>query len=91
MKTFAVKFDCIIDNGLSVLIAQFVYFIDCVHLLEDAFFHFSDLDFHMVQGKNHLIGKVLFLRVEYSDKGVSFIISLAWLKDHLKVELRQNV
>ena len=91
MKTFAVKFDCIIDNGLSVLIAQFVYLISCVHLLEDAFFHFSDSDFHMVQGKDHLIGKVLFVRVEYSDKGVSFIISLAWLKDHLKVKLRQNV
>ena len=91
MKTFAVKFDCIVDNDLSVLIAQFVYFIDCVHLLEEAFFHFSNSDFHTVQSKNHLIGKVLFLRVKYSDKGISFTVSLAWLKDYLKVKLRQNV
>ena len=91
MKTFAVKFNCIVDNDLSVLIAQFVYFIDCVHLLEEAFFHFFSSDFHMVQGKDHLVNKVLFLRVEYSDKGVSFTISLIWSEDHLEVELRQDV
>ena len=88
MKTFAVKFNCIVGNDLPVLIAQFVYFIDCVHLLEEVFFHFSDSDFHTVWGKDHLIGKVLFLRVEYSDKGVSFTVSLAWPEDHLEVELR---
>ena len=91
MKMFVMKFNCIVSNDLSVLIAQFVYFIDCVHSLDEAFFHFSDSDFHMVWSKDHLIGKVLFLRVEYSDKGVSFTVSLAWLKDHLKVKLRQNV
>ena len=48
MKMFAVKFDYIVGNGLSVLIAQFVYFIDCVHLLEEAFFHFFNSDFHMI-------------------------------------------
>ena len=91
MKTFAVKFNCIVDNDLSVLIAQFVYFISCVHLLKEVFFHFSDSDFHTVRDKDCLIGKVLFLRVEYSDKGVSFTVSLVWSEDHLKVELRQNV
>ena len=91
MKIFAVKFNSIVDNDLSILIAQFVYFINCVHLLEEAFFYFSDSDFHTVWGKDCLIGKVCFLRVKYSDKGVSFTVSLTWLKDHLKVELRQNV
>ena len=91
MKMFAVKFDYIVGNGLSVLIAQFVYFIDCVHLLEEAFFHFFNSDFHMIWGKDHLVGKVLFLRVKYSDKGVSFTDSLTWSEDHLEVELRQNV
>ena len=91
MKMFVMKFNCIVSNDLSVLIAQFVYFIDCVHSLEETFFHFFDSDFHTVWGKDCLIGKVLFLRVEYSDKGVSFTVSLAWLKDHLKVKLRQNV
>ena len=91
MKMFAVKFNCIVSNGLPVLIAQFVYFIDCVHLLEEAFFHFSDSDFHTVRGKDHLVGKVLFLRVGYPGKGVSFTVSLAWPEDHLEVELRQNI
>ena len=91
MKTFAVKFDCIVGNGLSVLIAQFVYFIDCVHLLEEALFHFFNSDFHTVRGKDCLVGKVLFLRVEYPDKGISFTVSLAWPEDHLEVELRQDV
>ena len=81
------KFDCIVDNGLTVFIAQLVCLIDCVHLFKKAFFHLSDSDFHMVQGENNLIDQVLLLRVEYLDKSVSLIISLAWLKDYIEVEL----
>ena len=48
MKTFTVKFDYVVDNDLSVLIAQFICLIDCVHLFKKIFFHFSDLNFHTV-------------------------------------------
>ena len=82
-----IKFDCVVGNDLTVLIAQLVYIIDCVHPFEKAFFHLFNSDFHTVQGENDLIGQVLLLRVKYSDKGVSLIISLAWLKDHIEVEL----
>ena len=82
-----IKFDCVVDNDLMVLIAQLVCLIDCVHLFKKAFFHFFNSDFHTVQGENGLIGQVLLLRVKYSDKGISLTISLAWLEDHIKVEL----
>ena len=72
----AIEFDCIVDNGLTVLIAQLVYLINCVHSFEKAFFHLSDSDFYIVWGENSLIGQVLLLRVKYSDKSVSLIISL---------------
>ena len=77
MKMSAIEFDCIVDNGLIILIAQLVYLIDCVHLFKKAFFHLSDSDFHIVQSENGLIGQVLLLRVEYLSKSVSLIISLA--------------
>ena len=77
MKTLIMEFDCIVDNGLTVLIAQLVCLIDCVHSFEKAFFHFSDSDFYIVWGENDLIGQVLLLRVEYSGKGVSLTIHLA--------------
>ena len=77
MKTLIMKFDCIVDNGLTVFIAQLVCLIDCVHLFKKAFFHLSDSDFHTVWGENGLIGQVLLLRVEYSGKGISLIINLA--------------
>ena len=48
MKMSAIKFDCIIDNDITVLIAQLVYFIDCVHLFKKAFFYLSNSDFHTV-------------------------------------------
>ena len=87
MKMSAIEFDCIVDNGLTVFIAQLVYLIDCVHLFEKVFFHLFNSDFHTVQGENSLIGQVLLLRVKYLSKGVSLTISLAWLKDYMKVEL----
>ena len=77
MKMLTMKFDCIVDNGLTVLIAQFVCLIDCVHSFKKAFFHLSDSNFHMVWGENGLIGQVLLLKVKYSGKSVSLIISLA--------------
>ena len=70
------KFDCIAGNGLTVLIAQLVCLIDCVHLFKKAFFHLFNSDFHTVQGENGLIDQVLLLRVEYSGKSVSLTISL---------------
>ena len=87
MKMLAMKFNCVVDNGLTVLIVQLVCLIDCVHLFKKAFFHLSNSDFHIVQGENGLIDQVLLLRVKYSDKDVSLIISLAWSEDHMKVEL----
>ena len=50
------KFNCIVDNGLTVLIAQLVYLIDCVHLFKKTFFYLSDSDFYIVQSENGLIG-----------------------------------
>ena len=70
------KFDCIVNNGLTVLIAQLVCLIDCIHPFEQALFHLSHSDFHTVWGEDGLIGQVLLLRIEYSGKGVSLIISL---------------
>ena len=81
------KFNCVIDNSLTVLIAQLICLISCVHLFKKAFFHLFNSDFHTVQGENGLIGQVLLLRVKYSDKGISLIISLAWLEDYMEVEL----
>ena len=71
------KFNCVIGNGLTVHITQLICLINCVHLFKKAFFHLSNSDFHTVWGENGLIGQVLLLRVEYSDKSVSLIISLA--------------
>ena len=81
------KFNCVVGNGLTVLIAQLVYLIGCVHLFKKAFFHLFNSDFHIIQGENGLIDQVLLLKVEYLSKGVSLIISLAWLKDYIEVEL----
>ena len=81
------KFNCVVGNSLIVLIAQLVYLIDCVHLFKKAFFHLFNLNFYTVWGENSLIGQVLLLRVEYLDKSVSLIISLAWSEDHIEVEL----
>ena len=83
----AIKFDCVVDNDLTVLIAQLVYFINCVHLFKKAFFYLSNSDFYTVWGENGLIGQVLLLRVKYLSKGISLIISLAWSEDHIEVEL----
>ena len=91
MKMFTVKFNCVVDNNLFVLIAQFICLIDCVHSLKEVFFHFFDSDFHTVWDKYCLIDQILFLRVKYLSKSVSFTVNLIWLKDHLKVELRQNI
>ena len=82
-----IKFDCIVSNDLTVLIAQLVCLINCVHLFKKAFFHLFNSDFHTVQGENSLIDQVLLLRVKYLSKNVSLIIDLIWLKDHIKVEL----
>ena len=76
MKTSAMKFDCIVDNDLTVLIAQLVCLIDCIHLFKQALFHLSHSDFHTVQGEDGLIDQVLLLRIEYLSKSVSLIISL---------------
>ena len=77
MKTSAMKFDCVVGNDLTVLIAQLIYLIGCMHLFKQALFHLSHSDFHTVWGEDGLIGQVLLLRIEYSGKGVSLIISLA--------------
>ena len=77
MKMLAMKFDCIVGNGLIILIAQLICLIDCMHLFEQALFHLSHSDFHTVWGEDGLIGQVLLLRIEYLSKGVSLIISLA--------------
>ena len=81
------KFNCIVDNGLTVLITQLICLINCVHLFKKAFFHLSNLNFYTVWGENGLIGQILLLRVEYLGKSVSLIISLAWLEDYIKVKL----
>ena len=81
------KFDCIVDNDLTVLIAQLICLIDCVHLFKKVFFHLFNLNFHTVWSENSLIGQVFLLRVEYSDKSLSLIISLAWSEDYIEVEL----
>ena len=77
MKTSAMKFDCIVGNGLTVLITQLVCFINCMHLFKQALFHLSHSDFHTVWGEDGLIDQVLLLRIGYLSKGVSLIISLA--------------
>ena len=76
MKTLIIKFDCIVDNGLTVLITQLICLIDCMHLFKQALFYLSHLDFHTVQDEDDLIDQVLLLRIEYLSKGVSLIISL---------------
>ena len=58
-----------------------------MHLFKKTFFHLFNSDFYIVQSENDLIDQVFLLRVEYLDKSVSLIISLAWLKDYIKVEL----
>ena len=58
-----------------------------MYLFKKAFFYLSDSDFYIVQGENGLMDQVLLLRVKYSDKGVSLIISLAWSEDYIKVKL----
>ena len=77
MKMSAMKFDCIVGNGLTVLIAQLVCLIDCMHPFEQALFHLPHLNFHTVQGEDGLIGQVFLFRIEYLSKGVGLIISLA--------------
>ena len=77
MKMSAIKFDCIVGSDLTVLIAQLVYLIDCMHLFEQALFHLPHSDFYTVWGEDNLIDQVLLLRIEYSGKGISLIISLA--------------
>ena len=77
MKMSVMKFDCIDSNDLTVLIAQLVCLINCMHLFEQTLFHLSHLNFHTVQGEDGLIGQVLFLRIEYLSKGVSLTIVTA--------------
>ena len=71
------EFDCVVSNGLTVLIAQLVCLIGCIHLFKQALFHLSHSDFHTVRGEDGLIGQVLLLRIGYLGKGVSLTISLA--------------
>ena len=77
MKMSAIEFDCVVDNGLTVLIAQLICLIGCMHLFKQALFHLFHSDFHTVQGEDGLIDQVLLLRIRYLDKGISLIISLA--------------
>ena len=77
MEMLVIEFDCIIGNGLTVLIAQLVCLISCMHPFEQALFHLSHSDFHTVQGEDGLIGQILLLRIEYLSKSISLIISLA--------------
>ena len=70
------KLDYTVDNDLTVLTAQLVYLIGCMHPYEQALFHLPHSDFHMVQGEDGLIGQVLLLRVKYLSKSVSLTISL---------------
>ena len=77
MKMLTIEFDCIVGNGLTVLIVQLVCLIGCMHLFEQSLFHLSHSDFHTVWGEDGLIGQVLLLRIEYLSKGVSLTISLA--------------
>ena len=76
MKMSVMEFDCIVDNGLIVLIAQLICLIGCMHLFKQALFHLSHSDFHTVQGEDGLIDQILLLRIEYLNKGVSLTISL---------------
>ena len=76
MKTLTMKLDCTVSNGLTVLTAQLVYLIDCMHLFKQALFYLPHLNFHTVQGEDGLIDQVLLLRVEYLSKDVSLTISL---------------
>ena len=76
MKMLTIEFNCVVGNGLTVLIAQLICLINCMHSFKQALFHLSHSDFHTVQGENSLIDQVLLLRIEYSGKGVSLIISL---------------
>ena len=77
MKTLVIEFDCVVGNDLTVLIAQLVCLIDCMHLFKQVLFHLSHSDFHTVWGEDGLIDQVLLLRIEYLSKGVSLTISLA--------------
>ena len=71
------EFNCVVGNGLIVLIAQLICLIGCMHLFEQVLFHLSHSDFHTVWGENGLIGQVLLLRIENLSKGVGLTISLA--------------
>ena len=77
MKTLTMEFNCVVDNGLTVLIAQLICLIGCMHLFKQALFHLSHSDFHTVWGEDSLIDQVLLLRIEYLNKGISLTISLA--------------
>ena len=70
------KFNCIVGNGLTVLIAQLICLISCMHPFKQALFHLSHSDFHTVRGEDGLIGQVLLLRIGYLSKGISLTISL---------------
>ncbi len=76
MKMLIMEFDCVVGNGLTVLIAQLVCLIGYMHLFKQALFHLPHLNIHTVQGEDGLIGQVLLLRIEYLSKGVSLTISL---------------
>ena len=76
MKMLIMEFDCIVDNGLIILIAQLIYLIGCMPSFEQALFHLSHSDFYMIWGEDSLIDQVLLLRIEYLSKGISLIISL---------------
>ena len=71
-----IEFNCVVSNGLTVLIAQLICLIGCMHSFKQALFHLSYSDFHTVQGEDGLIDQVLLLRIEYLSKNVSLIISL---------------
>ena len=77
MKMLTMKFDCIVGNGLIILIAQLICLIGCIHLFKQALFYLPHSDFHTVQGEDGLIDQILLLRIEYLSKGVSLTISLA--------------
>ena len=71
-----IKLDCTVNNDLTVLTAQLVCLIDCIHSFKQVLFHLSHSDFYTVQGENSLIDQILLLRVKYLSKSVSLIISL---------------
>ena len=77
MKMLTIKLDCTVGNGLTVLTAQLVCLIDCMHSFKQALFHLPHSDFYTVQSENGLIDQVLLLRIRYLSKGVDLIISLA--------------